>query len=144
MKNYNLQIITERLKLKTDGNIHIIDITDKLSKILLNSNIKEGIMSIFVPGATGGITTMEYEKELLEDTKEMFKDIVKEDKNYRHNKTHSHGNATSHLRATLIGPSLTLPITNGKIELGIWQQVVFIDFDNRPRDRELVIKIIGV
>lgn len=140
----NLEIITNKIFLSTKGNIDIINITQQLSKILSDSQIYDGILTVFIPGATGGITTIEYEKELVKDTREMFLEIIKEDKTYHHNFTHYPGNATSHLRATLIGPSLTIPIYEGKLQLGVWQEVVFIDFDNRPRDRELIVKIIGV
>ncbi|MEN3013653.1 MAG: secondary thiamine-phosphate synthase enzyme YjbQ [Endomicrobiia bacterium] len=140
----DLEIITEKIFLSTDGNIDIINITSYLSEIIAKKQIQDGILTVFVPGATGAVTTVEYEKELIKDTKEMFLEIIKENKTYHHNSTHFHGNATSHLRATIIGPSLTIPITDGKLHLGVWQEVVFIDFDNRPRDRELVVKIIGV
>lgn len=144
MKNNNIEIITKTVNLITKGNIDIINITKHLQEVLKKTEIYDGIMTVFVPGATGGITTIEYEKELLKDTKEMFFELIKEDKSYSHDTTHFHGNATSHLRATLIGPSLTIPITEGNLHLGVWQQVVFIDFDNRERNREIIIKIIGV
>ncbi|MFN3551216.1 MAG: secondary thiamine-phosphate synthase enzyme YjbQ, partial [Endomicrobiia bacterium] len=114
-----------------------------LQEILKKSQVYDGMMLVFVPGATGSVTTIEYEKELIKDTKELFYDLVKEEKQYYHDTTHFHGNATSHLRATLVGPSLVIPITEGKLHLGVWQQVVFIDFDNRERNREIIVKIIG-
>lgn len=131
------------IELVTHGNTDIIDITDAVEQEVNKSGLKEGFLLVFVPGATGGVTTIEYEKELVKDTKELFKEIVPENKQYYHNKTHTLGNATSHLRATLIGPSLVVPVTGGKLELGTWQQIVFIDFDNRPRNRKIIIKIIG-
>lgn len=140
----NLNIITDRIIFSTQGNTDIINITEYLSQIVANSQIYDGIVTVFVPGATGGVTTIEYEKELIKDTKEMFSEIIKDDKFYHHNTTHFPGNAASHLRATLIGPSLVIPISDGKLQLGTWQEVVFIDFDNRPRNRELIVKIIGV
>ncbi len=138
-----IKFITEYIKLSTKGNIDIIDITAEVNKLVGKSKISDGILTIFVPGATGAIATIEYEKGLVKDTKEMFLELIKEDKDYYHNLSHAAGNATSHLRATLLGPSLTIPITDGEMNLGVWQQVVFIDFDNRPRERELVVKIIG-
>jgi secondary thiamine-phosphate synthase enzyme len=137
------KFFTEYIKLSTKGNIDIIDITDELKKILIQSKVNDGILIVFVPGATGAVATIECEEGLIKDTKELFLDLVKEDKKYYHNLSHTVGNATSHLRATLLSPSLTIPIVDGELTLGVWQQVVFIDFDNRPRQRKLVVKIIG-
>jgi secondary thiamine-phosphate synthase enzyme len=137
------KFFTEYIKLSTKGNIDIIDITDELKKILIQSKVDDGILIVFVPGATGAVATIECEEGLIKDTKELFLDLVKEDKKYYHNLSHTLGNATSHLRATLLSPSLTIPIVDGELTLGVWQQVVFIDFDNRPRQRKLIVKIIG-
>jgi len=134
---------TEYIVLSTKGSIDIIDITDELKKLLNRSKISDGILTVFVPGSTGAVATIENEEGLIKDTKQMFLELVKENKNYYHDLSHAVGNATSHLRATLIGPSLTIPITDGELTLGVWQQVVFIDFDTRPRDRKLVVKIVG-
>ncbi len=138
-----IEIITEYINLSTRGHADVIDITQQVASVIEKNKIIDGTVTIFVPGATGAVTTIEFEPELVKDTKELFFEIVKEQKKYYHNTTHSQGNATSHLRATLIGPSLTVPITQGRMNLGIWQQIVFIDFDNRARQRELVLKIIG-
>jgi secondary thiamine-phosphate synthase enzyme len=137
------KFFTEYIKLSTKGNIDIINITDELKKILIQSKVNDGILTVFVPGATGAVATIECEEGLIKDTKELFLDLVKEDKKYYHNLSHTVGNATSHLRATLLSPSLTIPIVDGELTLGVWQQVVFIDFDNRPRQRKLIVKIIG-
>jgi len=139
-----IEIVTKKIKLKTKGHIDIINITDDLQKIVKQERVMDGILNVFVPGATGSVATIEYEDELIKDAKGFFLELVKENKVYRHNKTHFNGNATSHLRATLLGPSLAIPITENKLHLGVWQQVVFIDFDNRERDREIIVKIIGV
>ncbi|MCS7227702.1 MAG: secondary thiamine-phosphate synthase enzyme YjbQ [Endomicrobia bacterium] len=140
----SLKTYTGYIELNTQGDIDIIDITPQIEQKLKESKIYDGILNLFVSGATGAVATVEYEQELIKDTKNLFRELVKEEKTYYHNKTHAKGNAVSHLRATLIGPSLTIPITEGKLNLGIWQQVVFIDFDNRPRNRKLVVKIIGI
>jgi len=137
------KFFTEYIKISTKGNIDIIDITAEISRLVDKSKISDGVLTVFVPGATGAVATIECEKGLIKDTKEMFLELVKENKSYYHNLSHTAGNATAHLRATLIGPSLTIPITDGELTLGVWQQVVFIDFDNRPRERKLVVKIIG-
>lgn len=138
-----IRIYTGYIELSTKGDIDIIDITSSVERELKNSNVYDGILTLFVPGATGAVATIECEEGLIKDTKEMFLELIKEDKNYYHNRTHAQGNATSHLRATLIGPSLTVPITDSKLQLGVWQQIVFIEFDNRPRKRKLIIKILG-
>ncbi len=137
------KFVTEYIELSTKGNIDIVDITSELKKLLDRSKVSDGILTVFVPGATGAVATIEYEEGLIKDTKELFLELIKENKKYYHDLSHAAGNATSHLRATLLGPSLTIPITDGKMTLGVWQQVVFIDFDNRPRQRKLIVKIIG-
>jgi len=139
-----IEVVTKKIKLKTKGNIDIINITDDLQKIVEQEKIIDGILTVFVPGATGSVATIEYEDGLIKDTKEFFLELVREDKIYKHNRTHFNGNATSHLRATLLGPSLVIPITENRLQLGVWQHVVFIDFDNRERNREIIVKIIGV
>ena len=139
-----IEVVTKKIKLKTKGNIDIINITDDLQKIVEQEKIIDGILTVFVPGATGSVATIEYEDELIKDTKEFFLELVREDKIYKHNRTHFNGNATSHLRATLLGPSLVIPITENRLQLGVWQHVVFIDFDNRERNREIIVKIIGL
>lgn len=139
-----MKVYTDYIQLTTQGNSDIIDITSQVEQIVNKSKINDGIVTVFVPGATGSVTTIEYEKELIKDTKEMFSEIIPENKLYHHNKTHFQGNATSHLRATLLGPSLCIPVTNSELQLGTWQQIVFIDFDNRPRNRKLIVKVIGV
>ncbi|MDI6640910.1 MAG: secondary thiamine-phosphate synthase enzyme YjbQ [Elusimicrobiota bacterium] len=138
-----MKVITARIHLSTKGNSEIVDITDKVQEELHKSRLSDGIVTVFVPGSTGAIGTMEYESGLIKDTSEMFSELVKETKKYLHNRSHLDGNATAHLRATLLGPSLTVPFEAGKLTLGTWQQIVFVDFDNRPRRREIVIKFIG-
>jgi len=138
-----MKIYTDKIVFKTAGDCEIVNITDDAAKILAKSGVKDGIMNVFIPGATGAITTIEFEPGLESDLKALLKNIVKEKGDYGHNKTHSDGNATSHLRASLLGPSLTVPIDGGKMTLGVWQNIIFVDMDNRPRDREVVVKIIG-
>ncbi|OGS33896.1 MAG: hypothetical protein A2474_08225 [Elusimicrobia bacterium RIFOXYC2_FULL_34_12] len=138
-----MKIFTDKITFKTAGNCEIVDITGKTTDILKKSKIKDGILNVFIPGATGAITTIEYEPGLDADLRNLLYDIVKENEDYSHNKTHDDMNASSHLRASLLGPSLSVPVDNGKMTLGKWQQIIFIDMDNRPRDREVVVKIIG-
>jgi secondary thiamine-phosphate synthase enzyme len=138
-----MEIINEKISLKTNGDIEIHNITSLVKSIVEKHNIKSGIVTIFIPGATGAITTMEYEPGLIKDTQEMFKKIVDEKGKYHHDVSHIKGNATSHLRASLVGPSLTVPVVDGDLYLGTWQEIVFIEFDNRPRNREIVVTILG-
>jgi len=132
-----------KIKLSTKGNTQILDITEKVQQELKKSGLKDGIVNIFVPGATGAITTMEYEPGLVKDLTEFFKKIIPENEKYNHDSNHINGNAHSHIRASLIGPSINVPFENGNLILGTWQQIVFIDFDTRARTREIILKIIG-
>lgn len=139
----NMKIVTDRIHFETAGNCDIINITDQVEDILAGTGLKNGILTVFVPGATGAVTTIEYEPGLVSDFRGFLMEAIKEGLSYEHNRTHNDGNATSHLRASLLGPSLTVPLENGKLDLGVWQNIIFVDMDNRPRTRELIIKIIG-
>jgi secondary thiamine-phosphate synthase enzyme len=136
-------VISRKISLETKGNTDIIDITPQVAGLLSEAGLKSGIVNIFVPGATGAITTVEYESGLVEDLKNLFEAITPEKKSYAHNLKWGDGNGHSHLRAALLGPSLTVPFLEGKMQLGTWQQIVFIDFDNRPRSRVLSLQILG-
>jgi len=131
-----------RFKISTEGFNEIIDITDKVSEILKKSKVKDGICLISCPGSTVGLTTIEAEPNLVEDFKEFLEKIVPSNRSYRHDETWGDKNAPSHIRSALIKPFLAVPIESGKLILGTWQQVVLIDFDNRPREREIIVKII--
>lgn len=136
-------VITKKIKLSTRGDTDIINITAETSSAVLNSGLKNGSVNIFVPGSTGGITTLEYEPGLVSDLKTFFEKVAPKAGAYQHNIKMQDGNGHSHVRASLLGPGITVPFVDNKILLGKWQQIVFIDFDNRPRDRELIIQIIG-
>ena len=127
----------------TQGNSEIINLTNTVMKHLKGTNLNSGLVNLFIPGATGGLTTMEYEPGLVDDLRQTFERIAPEETEYSHNLTHEDSNAHSHIRASLIGPSLSIPFENTILQLGKWQQIVFIDFDNRPRKREVVLQIIG-
>jgi len=133
----------EELKLSTKGYCDLIKITSKIKKVISNSGIKEGLVLVFVTGSTAGITTIEFEPNLVKDFKEFIEKLIPADKDYHHNKTWGDGNGFSHIRASLIGPSLAVSLNQGSLELGQWQEVVLCDFDNRSREREIVIKVIG-
>jgi len=131
-----------RFTLSTKGFADIIDITSRVSEAVKKSMVREGICLISCPGSTAGITTIEYEPELLKDFKEFLEKIAPSDKEYHHDKVWGEKNGFSHIRSALIKPFLAVPIENGKLVLGQWQQITFIDFDNRPREREIMVKII--
>lgn len=136
-------VITKSLKLKSRGETDIINITDGVASAVGKSKVKNGTVTVFVSGATGGLTTVEYESGLVSDLKDLFEKVAPRDGKYEHNVKWDDGNGFSHVRASLLGPSLVVPFTNGKLTLGTWQQIIFIDFDNRPRSREIILQIIG-
>ncbi len=131
------------ITLKTNGYTDIIDITDKVENIIKNSSLKNGIVNIFCPGSTGGITTIEYEPNLVKDIKEELENLFPYHKDYYHHLTWNDDNGSSHIRSALIKTSFTVPFKEKRLILGTWQQIIFLDFDTRGRNRELVITIIG-
>ena len=131
------------IRIRTDSDRRLIDVTGKIQSELEECGIEDGMVLIFVPGATGALSTIEYEPGLQRDFPELMERLIPEKNVYHHNETWGDGNGHSHLRATLIGPSLTVPIRDGQLVLGRWQQVIFLDFDNRPRDRRLVVQFMG-
>jgi len=136
-------VSTQYLKFPTKGNTDIVDITDRVSDALLRSELTDGIVTVFAPGATGAVTTIEYESGLIADFKGMLERIAPQDIEYMHNLRWGDGNGHSHVRASLLGPGLTVPFIDGRLQLGTWQQIVFIDLDNRQRDRKLIVQIVG-
>ena len=131
------------IQFKTNGKNDIIDITDKLKSIVVDSNISSGNMLVFVPGATGALSTIEYEPGLIKDLPELLEKLIPEQGQYHHNETWHDGNGHSHLRATLIGPSLSVPFESKQLILGTWQQIVFLEFDNKPHDRKIAVQLMG-
>ncbi len=139
-----MAVETHYISLHTDGNGHILDLTGEIISILSQSSINNGTATVFVVGSTGAITTTEYEPGLVNtDFKVMLEKVAPEDGYYAHEETWHDDNGHSHVRASLMGPSLTVPLVNGRLTLGTWQQVVLMDFDTRPRDREVVLQLIG-
>lgn len=136
-------VVTRRIGLKTQGNCHIIDITRQVTQEVVGSGLKDGTVTVFVTGSTGGVTTVEYESGLISDLRDLFDRLAPSSISYQHNLRWGDGNGHSHVRASLVGPSLTVPFVDQKLTLGTWQQIVFIDFDNRPRSRELVLQLMG-
>ncbi|MDD5154924.1 MAG: secondary thiamine-phosphate synthase enzyme YjbQ [Candidatus Omnitrophica bacterium] len=138
-----MKIINESVKLHTKGNPDLINITDKVGGLLESAKLKKGLVTVFVVGSTAAITTLEYEPGLIKDMQEMFDKIIPQHKSYHHDDTWGDANGFSHLRSSLQGPSLSIPFDEGKLLLGTWQQVVLAEFDNRPRDRKVIVHIIG-
>jgi len=132
-----------KFNISTKGFNDIIDITSRVSKIVKESNVKDGICLVFVAHSTCAIATIEYEEGAIEDLKRALEIIAPMNENYEHCKKWGDCNGYAHIRAALMKPSLAVPIENGKLILGTWQQITLIDFDNRPREREIIIKVIG-
>jgi secondary thiamine-phosphate synthase enzyme len=138
-----MNIITRTTTVSTKGFTDTLNITEQLADILEESGFREGSLTVFCPGSTGGITTIEYEPGLLHDLPELLEELIPMKRSYHHDRTWGDANGYAHLRSALIKTSLTVPFTKGRLMLGTWQQVVFLDFDNRPRERELVVQLIG-
>lgn len=139
-----MEIITKRIEFSTKGYNEIINITDQVQKQLNNLDLNEGQVTIFAVGSTTGITTLEYEPGLVEhDVKEMLEKLAPYGEHYKHNETWGDDNGPSHLRSSLIKTSLTVPFVNRELTLGTWQQIVFIDFDTRPRNRTVITQFLG-
>ena len=136
-------IQTRSISLSTQGNADIQDITNQLSQIIGDSGLENGTVTLFTPSATSALTTIEFESGCVSDLRRLFDEIVDPDRHYAHNARWGDGNGHSHVRAALLGPSLSIPFVDHRLTLGTWQQVIFIDFDNRQRSRELVLQIIG-
>ncbi len=136
-------ILTGKLVEKTQGHCDIIDITAKVQEQLQREKIRRGSATLFVSGSTAALTTIEHEPGLLKDLKEFLEKLIPSNRRYHHDDRWGDDNGFSHLRASLLGPSLQIPIEDGRLLLGTWQQIVLLDFDNRPRTREIVVQIIG-
>ncbi len=136
-------IYSEYLNVKTSGFSDIIDITNEIQRIATNSNIFDGMINVFITGSTASISTIEFEPALVEDVKEQLEKMISKNLKTRHSETWGDDNGFSHIRATLMGPGIVVPFSNGKLVLGTWQQIVVIDHDNRPRDRKVFIQIMG-
>lgn len=136
-------IITDRISLGTRGKTDIIDITDQVADIVSRSGLTSGIVTIFVAGSTAGLTTIEYESGLIADFRALWNRIAPENLRYEHNERWGDGNGYSHVRASLLGCSLTVPFSGRRLTLGTWQQIVLVDFDNRARQREVVVQVMG-
>jgi len=138
-----VRLLTDRVAVSTRGDAEMIDVTAAVQEVVTRHGFQEGQALVFVPGSTAALTTVEYEPGLLRDIPEAFERLAPRERHYHHEDTWHDGNGHSHVRASLLGPSLTVPFAAGELLLGTWQQIVLIDFDNRPRRRELVVQLSG-
>lgn len=138
-----MTVLTSIIQIRSKKENEIIDITDQVSKIVEKSKIESGAVIVFVVGSTAAITTIEYEPGLQEDFPEMLSRLAPKDVEYAHDNTWHDGNGHSHVRASLIGPSLAIPIIEGRLTLGTWQQIVLVEMDTRPRERKIILQVIG-
>lgn len=140
----SFQVVTQTLQVATEGGGQMIDLTPDVSRLLGNTDLVDGQVTVFVPGSTASVTTIEYEPGLQKDFPAALEKVAPRGETYEHDKTWHDGNGHSHVRASLVGPSLTVPFHQGRLLLGTWQQVVLVDWDNRSRRREIVFQFIGV
>lgn len=136
-------VVTRKLTLDTQGNTDTVDITPQVKREVANSGVTSGTVTVFVVGSTAGVTTIECEPGLLADFREFWERVAPRNIPYQHDRAWGDGNGYSHVRASLLGPSLAVPLVRGELILGMWQQIVLVDFDNRPRQREVVMQIVG-
>jgi len=139
----DMPVKTSFISLSTQGNADIRDITDQVARAILQSAFKDGTVTIFCPSSTSALTTIEYESGAISDLRRLFDEIVAANREYPHNERWHDGDGHSHIRAALLGPSLTVPFVDGQLTLGTWQQIIYLDFDNRPRQRRLVLQLVG-
>jgi secondary thiamine-phosphate synthase enzyme len=143
VKTSSVKIHTEDIPVSTNGETEIIDVTDAVEGCVRASGVAEGHVMVFSPGSTVGITTVEYEPGLVKDLQEAFERLAPRKAAYHHEETWHDGNGYAHVRASLLGQSRVFPVRGGKLFRGTWQQVIFIDFDNRPRKRTVTVQVLG-
>lgn len=138
-----MSVYCGEVNIETNGDVDIVDITSDVQDVISKSKIKDGIVCVFVPGSTGSITSIEYEPGLMKDFPRALEKIAPKDIHYDHHETWHDDNGHSHVRASLMGPSTTFPIKNGKLIHGTWQQLVFVELDTGPRNRNIIVQIVG-
>ncbi len=131
------------ISLKTVARDEVVDITTKVQDIVRRSGISEGIACVFVPGSTAAVTTIEHEPGLVKDLGDALDRLYPKDIDYEHHQRWGDGNGHSHIRASMVGPSLSVPVLEGELQLGTWQQIVFLELDNKPRSREVIVQVVG-
>ncbi|WP_458746577.1 secondary thiamine-phosphate synthase enzyme YjbQ [Candidatus Nitrosocosmicus sp. T] len=143
MSAQNMTVIIKKIQIKSKSENDILGITDKVSQFVKESKIENGAVIVFVVGSTAAITTIEYEPGLRKDFPEMLSRLAPREIEYAHDNTWHDGNGHSHVRASLIGPSLVIPILEGHLTLGTWQQIVLVEMDTRPRERKIILQVMG-
>jgi secondary thiamine-phosphate synthase enzyme len=138
-----MSVHTLKRAVSTRGNHHVLDITSEVANAVSGSRLASGVATVFVPGSTAGVTTIEFEPGLLEDLEAAWDRLIPREIDYRHHERWGDDNGHSHVRASLLGPSLSVPFVEGELCLGTWQQIILVDFDTRPRMREYLIQILG-
>ena len=138
-----MKVHTSRLSVPTEGFTDFHDLTERVTMVLRKSGITEGTVTVFVPGSTAGVTTIEFESGALGDLKDAIERIAPRDIPYAHDARWGDGNGFAHVRAALLGPSVAVPVSGGRLLLGTWQQILLVDFDNRARTREVVVQVAG-
>ncbi|MCK5391698.1 MAG: secondary thiamine-phosphate synthase enzyme YjbQ [Deltaproteobacteria bacterium] len=138
-----MAVITKGLRIETNGDTDLIDITSEVARGVSESGVSSGTVTVFIPGSTAGVTTIEYEGGAIRDFQEAIERIAPKDIGYHHDARWGDGNGYSHVRAALQGASLSVPFASSRLLLGTWQQIIVVDFDNRPRSREIILQIIG-
>ena len=139
----SMRVLSDSIRLTTNGYCDMFDLTDSVCQSMSAHGLKNGTVTLFVPGSTGGLTTVEYEGGLVKDFEELMEKVAPSNKTYHHDARWGDGNGFSHIRASLLGPSLTVPFSDGRLTLGTWQQIVFVDFDNRARCRTIHLQFIA-
>jgi secondary thiamine-phosphate synthase enzyme len=136
-------VITKQIDVNTRGNAHIVDITEAAERQVRAAGLQAGVVTLFTPSSTSALTTIEYESGVVHDLQQFFDRVAPADIEYEHHLRWQDGNGHSHVRHAILGPSLTIPFVDGRLTLGTWQQIVFVDFDNRARSRSVVVQIMG-
>ena len=136
-------VITQELNLHSEADCDVQDVTPQVEQAVRDSGLQAGTVTLFCPGSTGGLTTIEYESGVITDLQQVMEEIAPRDRDYRHHLRWGDDNGSAHIRAALLGPSLTVPFVEGRLTLGTWQQIVFINFDTQPRSRKLVLQMMG-
>jgi secondary thiamine-phosphate synthase enzyme len=138
-----MTVKTEIIELDTPGEVQVVDVTDRVQSMVAGSGLTSGIVCVFNPGSTGAVTTIEYEPGLVKDVPEALERLFPKGIRYHHDDTWHDGNGHSHVRAAMMGPGLSVPFVGGRLTLGTWQQIVFVELDNKPHHRRLVVQLLG-
>jgi len=138
-----MTVVSRTREFSTTGDTDVIDLTSEASEFLEASGVQSGVLVVFTPGSTAGVTTIEFESGAVSDLKRALDILAPRHEDYEHNRRWGDGNGYSHVRSALMGPSIAIPVREGRLELGTWQQIVLCDFDNRPRRRRLTLHLLG-